>query len=166
MKKMVADLVNEVKRESRKVIVIEQDVKSDDKADEKKPETEKTEKEKKPRSDEAKKPAKKSAAQNEAPPVITCPKCGKGTMLKGKTAFGCSEYKNGCAFKVLFEQYGKVLSDKQIYTLIQKRKSPKIKALIVDGETIDAALVFDTLFNVVPETKKETTEKPEGASLF
>ncbi|HEX2936177.1 MAG TPA: DNA topoisomerase 3 [Bacteroidales bacterium] len=167
MKKMVADLVNEVKRESRKVIVIEQDVKSDvAKPDEKKPEDEKTGKEKKNRSAEAKKPAKKSAAQDEASPVITCPKCGKGTMLKGKTAFGCSEYKNGCAFKVLFEQYGKVLSDKQIYTLVQKRKSPKIKGLVVDGETIDVALVFDPSFNVVPETKKETTEKPKGPSLF
>jgi DNA topoisomerase-3 len=61
-------------------------------------------------------------------------------MLKGKTAFGCSEYKNGCAFKVMFEQYGKVLSDKQIYTLLQKKKSPKIKGLSVDGHMIDAVL--------------------------
>ena len=29
-----------------------------------------------------------------------CPKCGKGTLLKGKTAFGCSEWKNGCDYRV------------------------------------------------------------------
>ena len=26
----------------------------------------------------------------------TCPKCKKGTILKGSSAFGCSEYKNNC----------------------------------------------------------------------
>ena len=70
-------------------------------------------------------------------------------MLKGKAAFGCSEYKSGCTFKVMFEQYGKVLADKQIYTLIQKGKSPKIKGLNKDGQTIDAVLVLDTLFNII-----------------
>ena len=29
-----------------------------------------------------------------------CPKCGKGTLLKGNTAYGCSEWKNGCDYRV------------------------------------------------------------------
>ena len=37
------------------------------------------------------------------PDVLTCPKCKKGTILKGKTAYGCSNYTNGCDFKFLFE---------------------------------------------------------------
>lgn len=32
-----------------------------------------------------------------------CPLCGKGTVIKGKTAYGCSEWKNGCTFRKLFE---------------------------------------------------------------
>lgn len=32
-----------------------------------------------------------------------CPLCGKGYILKGKTAFGCSEWKNGCTFRQSFE---------------------------------------------------------------
>jgi DNA topoisomerase-3 len=32
-----------------------------------------------------------------------CPKCKKGTILKGKTAYGCSNYATGCDFKYLFE---------------------------------------------------------------
>lgn len=28
-----------------------------------------------------------------------CPLCGKGTLLKGKTAYGCSEWKNGCTYR-------------------------------------------------------------------
>ena len=33
----------------------------------------------------------------------TCPLCGKGTIIKGKTAYGCSEWKNGCTFRKPFE---------------------------------------------------------------
>ena len=75
-------------------------------------------------------------------------------MLKGKTAYGCSEYKSGCHFKVMFEQYGKALNEKQIFALIQKGKSPKIKGLLIDGQGIDAALIFDAEFNVVAVLKK------------
>lgn len=32
-----------------------------------------------------------------------CPQCGKGVIIKGKTAYGCSNWKNGCTFKVPFE---------------------------------------------------------------
>lgn len=32
-----------------------------------------------------------------------CPLCGKGTIIKGKTAYGCSEWKNGCIFRKPFE---------------------------------------------------------------
>lgn len=33
-----------------------------------------------------------------------CPLCGKGHIIKGKTAYGCSEWKNGCAFRLPFEE--------------------------------------------------------------
>ena len=32
-----------------------------------------------------------------------CPLCGKGTVIKGKTAYGCSEWKSGCTFRKPFE---------------------------------------------------------------
>ena len=31
-----------------------------------------------------------------------CPLCGKGHIIKGKTAYGCSEWKNGCTFRQAF----------------------------------------------------------------
>ena len=31
-----------------------------------------------------------------------CPLCGKGTLLKGKTAYGCSEWKSGCEYRKAF----------------------------------------------------------------
>lgn len=145
MKEMVTQLVIEVKQESNKKIDIVQIETKE----------EKPEKESKPKSSESKKSTtKKSSPKEEEPAVITCPKCRKGTMLKGKTAFGCSEYKGGCTFKVMFVQYGKSLTDKQISALIQKGKSPKIKGLNVDGETIDSALILDSEFIVKLELEK------------
>ena len=33
-----------------------------------------------------------------------CPVCGKGIIIKGKAAYGCSEWKNGCTFRKPFNQ--------------------------------------------------------------
>jgi DNA topoisomerase-3 len=33
-----------------------------------------------------------------------CPKCGKGTIIKGNTAYGCSNWRNGCDFKLPFKK--------------------------------------------------------------
>ena len=32
----------------------------------------------------------------------TCPQCGKGHIIKGKTAYGCSEWRNGCKYRLPF----------------------------------------------------------------
>jgi DNA topoisomerase-3 len=151
MKEMVLQLVTEVKLESKKMIFIEQDVK---------PEEEDTEKPEKIKSMNTKKAAVKKTTKktNDIDPVI-CPKCKKGNILKGKTAFGCSEYKVGCTFKVLFEQFGKMLNEKQIYTLIQKGKSPKIKGLTIDGQSADAVLTLDSSFNVVHQNSSKPQKK-------
>lgn len=34
----------------------------------------------------------------------TCPICGKGTIIKGKTAYGCSNWRNGCTYRVDFNK--------------------------------------------------------------
>ena len=31
-----------------------------------------------------------------------CPQCGKGHIIKGKTAYGCSEWRNGCNYRLPF----------------------------------------------------------------
>ena len=45
-------------------------------------------------------PKKVKVVQNQE---LTCPKCNKGTVIKGQSAFGCSDYKTGCDYKVSFE---------------------------------------------------------------
>ena len=34
---------------------------------------------------------------------VVCPKCKKGTLLKGKSAYGCSDYKQGCDFRFSYD---------------------------------------------------------------
>lgn len=152
MKEMVSQLVMEVKCENEKIIIINQDIIPENKNPEK------------TKSTEPKKPAVKNGLPKvETPIVIACPKCKKGTMLKGKTAFGCSEYKSGCTFKVMFDYYGKTLTQKQIYSLIQKRKTTKINGFEVNGQLIDSALMLDTSFNVILEAIK--MEPVDGSGI-
>ena len=33
-----------------------------------------------------------------------CPICGKGTIIKGNTAYGCSHWKEGCTFRRPFNK--------------------------------------------------------------
>lgn len=47
--------------------------------------------------------AKPGAAAGVKPGDV-CPVCGKGVVIKGKTAYGCSRWKEGCSFRLPFEQ--------------------------------------------------------------
>lgn len=49
-------------------------------------------------------PAAPAAAPDDIREGMPCPLCGKGHIIKGKTAFGCSEWKNGCTFRHPFKQ--------------------------------------------------------------
>ena len=90
LKAQVAEIVSEVMSDSsnRRVTVLTD-------ADLKKLKSTKKESASKPKS------SKKDATQPvEGQP---CPLCGKGHVIKGKTAYGCSEWKNGCTYRVPFE---------------------------------------------------------------
>lgn len=90
-----------------------------------------------------------------------CPKCKSGTLLKGKTAFGCSNFKNGCDFKIPFELMGKKLSDAQINALAEKGKTPVIKGFSMGGVKKDGILKLDPSFNIEFEEKEAAAPKPK-----
>lgn len=51
-----------------------------------------------------------TAAQSAASDTMvgqTCPLCGQGTILKGKTAYGCSNWRNGCTYRLPFADIAK-----------------------------------------------------------
>ena len=96
LKQMVRDLVHQVLSDSsnRRVTVME--------ATEEKEPQKKKKRERKPATSQTK---KKADAESPDPLIGTpCPLCGKGTLIKGKTAYGCSEWKNGCTFR---KEFGK-----------------------------------------------------------
>ncbi len=88
--------------------------------------------------------------------ILTCPKCKEGKMIKGKTAFGCNRFKDGCSFKISFEFGGKKLSDKQIQTLIQKKKTPSVKGFLINNKKANGHLILTNEFNLefIEETSK------------
>lgn len=91
--------------------------------------------------------------------VLECPKCKSGNMLKGKTAFGCSNFKNGCDFKVPFEIMGKKLTDAQIRLLLEKGKTAVIKGFDMGGVKKDGLLKLSSDLNIEFEEKQAAATK-------
>lgn len=71
----------------------------------------------------AEKKPRKPRAKKEKP--LLCPVCGKGSILRGKTAYGCSEYKNGCNFRMNYDTYGEGLSDAELAKIINNIRVDK-----------------------------------------
>jgi DNA topoisomerase-3 len=46
--------------------------------------------------------------------AISCPKCKKGTVIKGKNAYGCSNYNKGCDFVFSFDNIKKIANGKPL----------------------------------------------------
>ena len=46
--------------------------------------------------------------------AIPCPVCGKGHIIKGRTAYGCSLYAGGCSCRLPFDQYPATLTPAQL----------------------------------------------------
>ena len=60
------------------------------------------------------KKARKPRVTKSKAPDLTCPRCKKGTILRGRTAYGCSEYKSGCTFRLDYATYGDQLTDAEL----------------------------------------------------
>lgn len=59
------------------------------------------------------------------PNQLTCPKCKKGTVLKGKAAYGCNAYKSGCDFRYSFDDIrkkanGNKITEELVYKLLNE----------------------------------------------
>lgn len=52
---------------------------------------------------------------------IVCPKCEKGHILKGKTAFGCSEFRAGCDLRLSFDEFPQSLTPSELNKKITKK---------------------------------------------
>ena len=101
LKQMVSEIVNSVlcDNTNRRITVV-----ADAKEESGKSSKGQSQSVKSPAKDKKPRAAKK---EKKSEPIIKendiCPLCGKGHVIKGKSAFGCSEWKNGCSFRKPFE---------------------------------------------------------------
>ncbi len=122
MKQMVAEVVMQVKRSPKKQITI---VEAPDK--------------------KKKAPSKKSSEPKE----LLCPKCGKGALVKGKSAWGCKQFKEGCKFVVPFVFMDKKLTQKQFDTLIERKKTNHLKGFKDrNGQALEGIIQFNEQFEL------------------
>lgn len=113
LKQMLTEIVTNVKNDWGTRITIEEVTKQEAE----KPK--KPQKEKKPRAKKEKTPKEEVSIDISKEPLI-CPLCKKGTILKGKTAYGCSEWKSGCVFRISFEEMGEDSSEDTLRTILAK----------------------------------------------
>ena len=95
LKQMVSEIVNKVMLDNsnRRVTVT---------LEETKPKKTTQKKDASPKQKKVKDPSQSSpTGGTEGAPIIgqPCPLCGKGHIIKGKTAYGCSEWRNGCGWR-------------------------------------------------------------------
>ena len=93
----------------------------------------------------------------------TCPKCKTGKLLKGSSAYGCSEYKNNCSFKIPFKIYDKKVSENQIIRLLNKGCTTNLKGFKIDGKSTEGLLRFDDNFVIKFEPKKNIEAQKKDA---
>lgn len=83
-----------------------------------------------------------------------CPKCQQGQLLKGKSAYGCSAYKTGCALQIPFKFMDKKISDKQLLRLLTKGSTVNLKGFKTDAGVTEGTIRFDDHFSLTFEEKK------------
>ena len=88
-----------------------------------------------------------------------CPKCKNGQLLKGKNAYGCSEYGKNCDFVLPFEYASKKISENQYKRLLDKGSTVNLKGFKVNETSVEGLLRFDDNFKLKLEPKKEISAK-------
>lgn len=77
--------------------------------------------------EEEKKNSKPAEKKPRAPRIksieeIPCPKCGEGHLLKGRTAYGCSRFREGCDLRLPFDTFSADLTPAKLRSAINKTK--------------------------------------------
>ncbi len=97
---------------------------------------------------------KKSASKKKTVVGKECPKCKKGQLLKGSSAYGCSAYKTGCNFKLPFSFMDKKISETQLIRLVDKGCTTNLKGFKNDNDKLEGLVRFDANFNLKLEPKQ------------
>ncbi|WP_109831261.1 type IA DNA topoisomerase [Reichenbachiella versicolor] len=136
MKKMVDHLVYEVRMEQGKTMLTAEPITLKKKS--------------------ASKPAKKEFVGSQ------CPRCQKGQILKGSVAYGCSDWKEGCSFRLPISFLEKKLTESQLKRLIDKKATTKLKGFILEGEKVEGIIKLNDDFQLTFENKSIAPKKTDN----
>jgi len=81
------------------------------------------------------------------PEKLVCPSCKIGEIIKGNTAWGCSNFRGGCKLRIPFELQGKKLNESQVVQLVLKGQT-RMFASLEGTKKITGTFRFDTGFLV------------------
>lgn len=113
LKQLLTQIVMNVRNDySRKSIEIEEA---------KEPETKPAKKTSPRKKKEPAETKKEKATAPKSDDVLLCPLCKKGKLLKGKAAYGCSEWKAGCTFRLPFDGTIENLSEDELRVFLNKK---------------------------------------------
>ncbi len=132
MKSMVDELVYEVRSNTSKVRISHETVIAN----------------------ETKQPVRSKTKSKKDVAGKSCPKCKKGQLLKGSSAFGCSEYNKTCDFIMPFEFLGKKISENQLIRLLDKNSTTNLKGFTTDTGKVEGLVRFDENFKFKLEPKQ------------
>jgi len=148
MKKMVTDLVYEVRMsdDNRKIVAVDS-----------------TPSRGRAKGQKSATPRKSKAGKGKVDfTTLTCLKCRKGKLMKGKTAFGCSEWKAGCNFRLPFKFKEKKLPETQLARLMKQGSTVKLKGFKENGNKVAGKARFNEAFELVLEAGSTATGPPKS----
>jgi len=90
---------------------------------------------------------------------MTCPKCQQGKLLKGKAAYGCSQWKTGCSFRLPFSFKNKEIPELQLIRLVEHGSTIQLRGFEAQGRKQNGNLLFNDQFELYlkPKTKYKAT---------
>lgn len=86
-----------------------------------------------------------------------CVKCQEGNLLKGSSAYGCSNYAKGCDFTLPFIFMGKKISENQYLRLIEKKSTVNLKGFNVDDKKVEGKLMLNAQLVIELQVKEPRT---------
>ncbi len=90
-----------------------------------------------------------------------CPLCGKD-VIKGKTAYGCSDWKEGCTFILAAEYKGLKLTKNQVQVLLQLRVLPYPIHIEDQLRLLLLSTQHDLMDIDLPSADRQKSEKDDG----
>ncbi len=107
---------------------------------------------------------KKASSKTKDIASLTCPKCKQGKVLTGKTAYGCSRWKEGCTLRVPFVYMEKKLSTGQAYRLLDKGATINLKGFKKGGKSVAGRVQFDNSGELIftPKTPLRQAQRPQN----